>query len=156
MQAIGMVPLSPSRKWRAVTVATVVLVPAFWLGPAGLAIVPFAFVALAFLSEHPSAPGAVVRAMGVSVVVGVVVATFDIATGLVAGAGAGAVVALRADAGHSRRARAVAVAVAAAYTLAVAIVAGGVALLAAPAFPFAAVGVADHLVERRALPSARA
>ena len=36
-------------------------------GPAialGLALIPFVFIVLAFLSEHPSAPGAVVKAMG--------------------------------------------------------------------------------------------
>ena len=82
----GMAPLSPQRKWRAITLATLVLVPAYWAillafvagasddhggieQPAaavafGFALLPFVFVVLAFLSEHPSAPGAVVRAMG--------------------------------------------------------------------------------------------
>ena len=83
----GAAPLTPQRKWRAITIATLVLVPAFWsmlagfvavardedarpapaAGPAialGLALIPFVFIALAFLSEHPRAPVAVVKAMG--------------------------------------------------------------------------------------------
>jgi hypothetical protein len=80
----GSEPLPPPRKWRAITLATLLLVPAFWslmaglvavasddndapnAGPAiavGLSLIPFVFVVLAFLSEHPRAPGAVLRAM---------------------------------------------------------------------------------------------
>ena len=75
----GIEPLSPQRKWRAITIATLVLVPAYWAmlaglvavasddrrranrrGPAiafGLALLPFVFIALAFLSEHPRRAG---------------------------------------------------------------------------------------------------
>ncbi|MGH2807724.1 MAG: hypothetical protein ACRDKT_10665, partial [Actinomycetota bacterium] len=77
-------PLSPRLKWRAILFATLLLVPAFWaiLGgfvsattdepggpnPAaavafGLALIPFVFIVLAFMSGHPRAPGAVLRAM---------------------------------------------------------------------------------------------
>jgi hypothetical protein len=48
------------------------------------------------------------------------------------------------------RARACAVVVAAAYTFALARVAGGLVLLPAPIFPLTAIGIADHLSERRA------
>jgi hypothetical protein len=174
----GMAPLPPQRKWRAIALATVVLVPAMWsilaglvaaasddpdapdpLAPIalGLAILPFVFVALAFLSEHPSAPRAVVRALWVAPLVGLFasVLAVDAVTGLVAGVAAGGVVTLRADADHSTRARAYAVAVAAAYTFVLARVAGPVVLLGAPVFPFTALGVADHLSERRAERGAR-
>ena len=174
---VGMEPLPPRRKWRAILVATLLLVVAFWslmvglvslatedadvpdpegVNPAaavafGLALIPFVFVTLAFMSEHPRAPGAVLRAMGLSVLVGVIVTSFagDPVTGVVAGVGAGGVAALRRDADHELRARALAVAVAAAYTLVLVQIAGGIALLPAPIFPFTAIGVADHLSERK-------
>jgi hypothetical protein len=165
-------PLSPQRKWRAITVATLLLVPAFWSllaglvadaadesgGPNaaaamafGLALIPFVFVVLAFMSEHPRAPGAVLRAMGWALLVGIPVSAFvgDAVTGIVAGLGAGGIKALRMDADHNVRARALAVVAASVYTLLLVALAGAVALLPAPIFPFTAIGVADHLSERR-------
>ena len=53
-----------------------------------------------------------------------------------AGVGAGGVVALRIDVLHSRRLRAAGVAVATAYTFMLVRLAGPVALIAAPIFPF--------------------
>jgi hypothetical protein len=172
-----MQPLSPAKKWRAILVATLVLVLAFWallaglvaeatndgsnsevepnaaLGLAvGLTVIPFVFVALAFLSEHPRAPGAVVRAMGWSLLVGIPVSALagDAVTGIVAGVGAGGIQALRMDEPQNWRARAWAVVVAAAYTFVLVRVAGGLVLLPAPIFPLTAIGIADHLSERRA------
>jgi len=173
----SMEPLSPRRKWRAITIATLVLVPAFWslmiglvagatddkdaADPSGmqaagaiafgLALIPFVFIALAFLSEHPRPPAAVVRAMALSVFVALMVtAFFDPVTGVVAGTSAGGVVALRMDADHTVRSRVLAVVVASAYTLLLVWTIGGLVLLPAPIFPFTALGVADHLAERRA------
>ena len=172
-----MQPLPPAKKWRAILVATLVLVLAFWallaglvagatndgssgeaepnaaLGLAvGLTVIPFVFVALAFLSEHPRAPGAVVRAMGWSLLVGIPVSALagDAVTGIVAGVGAGGIQALRMDEPENWRARAWAVVVAAAYTFVLARVAGGLVLLPAPIFPLTAIGIADHFSERRA------
>ncbi|HVM51801.1 MAG TPA: hypothetical protein VM262_01265 [Acidimicrobiales bacterium] len=170
----GMAPLPPQRKWRAITIATVVLVPAFWAmlagfvaagsdreggvgNPAaavafGFAVIPFAFIALAFLSEHPRAPGAVLRAMVWCLLVGGLASAVaaDVVTGFVAGIGAGGVTALRADEPHTSRSRALAVAVVSVYVFVLARTAGDLVLLAAPVFPFTALGVADHLAERRA------
>lgn len=166
-------PLSPQRKWQAITVATVLLVPAFWLllaglvadatdaaggpNPAaavafGLALVPFVFLALAVMSEHPRAPAAVVRAMGLALLVGAVVFGLvgDAVTGVVAGLGAGGAVALRMDARHTYRARGWAVVIAAAYTAFLVATTGAMVLFPAPIFPFTALGIADHLAERRA------
>lgn len=166
-------PLSPQRKWRAITTATVLLVPAFWLllaglvadatdapggpNPAaavafGLALVPFVFLVLAVMSEHPRAPAAVVRAMGLALLVGAVVSGVvgDAVTGVVAGLGAGGIVALRMDARHTYRARVWAVVIAAAYTTFLVAVTGAMVLFPAPIFPFTALGIADHLAERRA------
>jgi hypothetical protein len=170
----GAEPLPARRKWRAILLSTLVLVPAYWsilvglvsaaseeadapaAGPFiafGLALIPFVFVALAFLSEHPRGPGAVVRAMILTLIVGVPVWALgaDGVTGLVAGIGAGGIVALRADQDESWKARALAVAVTAVYVYLSVRVAGDVVLIVAPALPFSAIGVADHLSERRHL-----
>lgn len=175
---VGMEPLPPRKKWRAILGATLLLAVAFWslmiglvalatddtdvpepsglnAGAAvafGLALIPFVFVTLAFMSEHPRAPGAVVRAMLLSVLVGVVVTGLvgDPVTGVVAGVGAGGVAALRRDVDDELRPRMVAVAIATLYTLVLVYVAGGIVLLPAPIFPFTAIGIADHLSERKA------
>ncbi len=167
----GMVPLSPQRKWRAITLATLVLVLAFWSmlaglvaassdqpdapnpAPAiafGLALIPFVFLVLAFMSEHPRPSSAVLRAMGLALLVGIPVSALagDAVTGIVAGVGAGGVAALRRDPDSTTRSRALAVLVAAVYTFVLVRVAGGLVLLPAPIFPFTAIGIADHLSER--------
>lgn len=166
-------PVSPERKWRAITLTTIVLLPSFWAllaglvaaadegtdGPQpaaviafGLAWLPFVFVAGAFLSQHPAAPGAAAKAMGLSLLVGIPVSALagDAVTGLVAGVGAGGIVALRRDPLESLRARWVAIGIAAAYTFVLVRLAGGVVLLSAPVFPFTAIGIADHLSQRNA------
>jgi hypothetical protein len=169
----GLQPLSPQKKWRAILVATLLLVPAFWSllaglvadatdepggpNPAaalafGLALIPFVFLVLAVMSEHPRVPGAVLRAMGLALLVGIPAFALvgDPVTGVVAGLGAGGISALRMDAHHNWRARAWAVLVASLYTIFLAAFAGALVLLPAPIFPFTALGIADHLSERRA------
>jgi hypothetical protein len=171
-QPAGLSPLPPRRKWRAILIATLLLAPGLWSivigfvagssdarnAPAaapfvafGLAIIPFVFVALAFLSEHPRAPGAVVKALVISVVIGIPLSAIagDAITGLVAGLGAGGAVALRADAVHSARWRAAAVLVSAAYVFLTLRLAPEATLVVAPVLPFTSLGVADHLRERR-------
>ena len=170
----GMDPLDPRRKWIAITVATLVFAPAYWgiligliafasddsgISDAtaagsiafGLAVVPFVFLALAFLSGHPQAPGAVLRAMGLCLLVGIVVSAVaaDAVTGIVAGVGAGGVVALRKDLQHDWKPRAVGVLIAAVYIFVLARTASALVLLPAPAFPLTAIGMADHWSERR-------
>jgi hypothetical protein len=169
--AAGAAPLSPRHKWRAITLATLLLVPAFWgvlagiaattsnevgapnPGPLfafGFALIPFVFIALAFLSEHPAAAGGVAKALLLAVLVGIPVsAGADAITGLVAGVGAGGIPALRADADHNWRARAIAVLVATVFAYVLLRTAGPVALLFAPVLPFTSIGVADHLSEGR-------
>lgn len=169
----GMEPLSPKRKWQTITLATLLLVPAYWAllaglvsaaskskatGPApgaalalGLAVIPFVFIVLAFMSGQPRASTAVLKAMGLALLVGIPVSALagDAVSGIVAGVGAGGVVALRMNADHSRRARWVGVAVAVLYTVVLVRTAAALALLPAPIFPLTAIGVADHLSERR-------
>lgn len=170
----GSQPLSPQRKWQTITVATLVLVPAFWSimaglvaaadegetsggpNPAaalafGLSVIPFVFVVLAFMSEHPRAPAAVVKAMGLTLAVGIPVSAIagDAVTGIVAGVGAGGIVALRAEESHSWKARAYAVLAASVYTFVLVRTVGALTLLPAPIFPFTGIGIADHRAERR-------
>ncbi len=174
---VGIQPLSPQQKWKTITVATVLLVPAYWALLAGLvaeatddpkarvgepntaaafalglAIITFVFVVLAFMSGHPKAPGAVVKAMALSLLVGAPVSALagDAVTGIIAGVGAGAIVALRMDVDHNWRARAIAVTIASLYMFALVRTAGAMALLAAPVLPLTGIGVADHLAERHA------
>ena len=118
----------------------------------GLCLIPFVFIVLAFVSEHPAAPSAAVKAMGLCLLVGIPVSALagDAVTGIVAGVGAGGVVALRMDVLHTRKMRVAGVAVAAAYTFILVRIAGPVALIVVPVFPFTALGLADHLSERRA------
>ncbi len=170
-QPAGVDPLPPRKKWRAITLATLIFAPAAWfiltglvagsLGKErapnaaaalalGLVLIPFVFIVLAFMSEHPRAPGAVAKAMLLSLVVGILVSAgaADGITGLVAGVGAGGIVSLRSD-GHDWRMRALAEIVVVAWTFLLVRTVGAIALLPAPILPLTALGLADHFDERR-------
>jgi hypothetical protein len=174
----GAEPLSPRLKWRAILIATLALVPAYWtllagmvseatggsgeVAPPGapyiafgLAVIPFVFVALAFFSEHPRWPGAVIRAMGLSLLVGIPVSALaaDVVTGFVAGIGAGGIAALRMDLQHTWKSRALAILVVTAFTYVALRTIGAAAIVLAPILPFTSLGVADHLTERDAPPA---
>jgi hypothetical protein len=168
----GVAPLSARRKWRAILLATLLLVPGYWALLAGvvsvasedggvtnpgafiafgLMLIPFVFLVLAFGSEHPRAPAAVVKAMVLAIVIGVPVSALaaDAVTGLVAGLGAGGIAALRADLPHDWKPRALAVVIASVWVFVTLRTAPEAAILLAPVLPFAGLGVADHLWERR-------
>jgi hypothetical protein len=169
----GAEPLAPRKKWRAILLASLLLAPAYWsllaglvsvasddrrggplAGPYiafGLCLIPFVFIVLAFLSEHPNAPGAVAWAMALTLLVGIPVSAIaaDAVTGFVAGVGAGGVTALRSDLLHDWKTRALAVVIVTAYVFVLVRTVPGLALLLAPALPFVSIGVADHLTERR-------
>ena len=172
--ASGAAPLPPRKRWRAIVLATLLFVPAYWFlvnglvasavapatGPAaliafGLAVLPFVFVLLAFVSEHPRAPGAALRAMGLALLVGIPASALagDGVTGLVAGVGAGGIAALRADLAHDWKPRALAVLAISVLVYVLLRTAPVLGLLLAPALPFTAIGVADHLSERRSEPA---
>jgi hypothetical protein len=165
-----MAPLPPRQKWRAITLATLLLVPGYWfmlngivsaevgapgdptpLIAFGLAVIPFVFVVLAFVSAHPRAPGAVLRAMVLALLVGIPVYALsgDAVTWVVAGVGAGGIPALRADLAHNWKSRALAVIAASAFVFVLLRIAPAVGLLLAPALPLTAIGLADHVSERR-------
>ena len=166
-------PLSPKRKWRAITVATLLLVPGYWsllaglVGTAvddadapdvggslalGVAVMPFVFIVLAFMTEQPRAPRAVLRAMGMSLLIGLPAMAIagDAVSGIVAGVGAGGIVAIRSEPEYGWRARAAAVALATIYTFVLVRTGSLLVLLPAPVFPLTAIGLADHYVEWRA------
>ena len=169
----GSAPLTPKRKWQTITIGTLLLAPGFWsllagvvsvadddkeAGPNaaaaiafGLAIIPFVYVVLAFMSQHPRAPRAVVRAMGLTLLVGILVSGLaqDAISGIVAGLGAGGIAAIRRDPPATTKARVYGVVVATLYAFALVRMAGPVVLVAAPIFPFTAIGLADHWTERR-------
>jgi hypothetical protein len=168
----GIDPLSPQRKWRAILLATLLLVPAYWgivigvvavasdnpdappAGPPialGLTLLPFVFIVLAFLSAHPRAPAAVLKAMGLTLLIGIPVSAIapDAITGLVAGLGAGGIAALRTDEERAWKARALGVLAVSIYAFVMVRLVPDVTLLLAPTLPFTCLGVADHLAERR-------
>lgn len=175
----GVKPLSPRRKWRAITVATLLLVPGYWslvtglvaegshkesapfAAPYiafGLVLLPFVFLVLAFLSEHPRASGATAKALILTILVGAPVSAFagDAVTGFVAGVGAGGIVAMREEVANNWKARAIAVLAVSVYVFILLRSASVIALLLAPVLPFTSIGVADHLSERRREREARA
>jgi hypothetical protein len=175
----GVKPLSPRRKWRAITVATLLLVPGYWslvtglvaegshkesapfAAPYiafGLVLLPFVFLVLAFLSEHPRASGATAKALILTILVGAPVSAFagDAVTGFVAGVGAGGIAAMRAEVANNWKARAIAVLAVSVYVFILLRSASVIALLLAPVLPFTSIGVADHLSERRREREARA
>jgi hypothetical protein len=95
---------------------------------------------------------AVVKAMGVALGAGIMVSALagDGVTGIVAGVGAGGICALRRDDPQTTRARVWGVVIAAGYTFVLVRTVGAPALIPAVAFPLTALGIADHLSERRA------
>lgn len=166
-------PLSPQRKWKTITIATLLLVPGYWMllaglvadrtdakgGPdpagamaLGLAAIPLVFIVLAVMSGRPRWPSAVAKAMGIAILVGIPASAIagDAITGIVAGVGAGGCIALRRDDPHSLRTRAMAVAFAALYTFVLVRSVSALALLPAPVLPLTAIGLADQISERRA------
>ena len=149
----GLEPLSPQRKWRAITLATLLFVPAYWAivaalvslggedakatpaaGPLiafGLCLLPFVFIVLAFLSEHPNAASARRQGDGADDPGGHrrVRARGGRRDGPGGRGGAGGIVALRSDLDHSWKARAVAVLLATMYVFVLLRTASDVAFL---------------------------
>jgi len=113
----------------------------------GLALVPFAFLALAFVSNHPRAPGAVFKAMMVSIPAALAFGLFGIPVGLVAGFGLGGALALRLDEVHRIRLRWLMVTGAILYTFVVGLISAQASLFAGGFIPFAASGLADMISE---------
>ena len=118
----------------------------------GLAIVPFVFLILAFVSRNQRSAGGVLRAMGLFLVVGVPIAVADVVVGLVLGYAVGGVAALRPPEGIPGvlRARAIAVVAGVLYLVVVRWISPGFAVFTGAVIPFAVLGLADQALEGRA------
>ncbi len=115
----------------------------------GLALIPFAFLTLAFVSNHPRAPGAAFKAMMLSVPASLAFGLFGLPVGLVAGFGMGGVLALRLDDVHRLKLRWLMVIGAILYTFIVGMISPQASLFAGGFIPFAASGLADMISEYR-------
>lgn len=165
-------PISPRRKWAAIAAATFVMLLSYWaivfsfvagaadeenveggFGPFafGLAMAPFAFMVLSFGSKNRSAATAVLKAMGLLVVVGAgMVVLTNLVTGLVLAFGAGGMVCLRAEEEHSTRIRLGFLAAAALYVFVLLAIVPAAGVLTGGVTPFLILGIADGYAERKA------
>ena len=174
MAAIDARPLSARRKWITIILGTLVELVSFWsivvgmirataeegsdaAGAAagffalGFALVPFAFLVLAFGTNNPRAPGATLRAMGFFLIIGLPMVIFvDAAIGLAAGFGLGAIATIRLAIEHSWKVRLAWVIglVVYVFVLVFTDVAAGPGVLSASLLPFATVAFADWAVEQ--------
>ena len=157
------------RSWLAIGVSTIVLLVSYSsllvaivatqsdtpdaAGPVfalGFAMVPVTFVTVAFMSGHRRAPIAVLKAMGVWLLVALPFGLFNPVFGLCMGFGLGGVLTLK-ELDKSRwQARVLAVLLGATYALAMLWVVPAVGLLSGGLVPFTALGLADYYTEHKA------
>lgn len=163
-------PVDLRRRWLVITLATVVMQFAYWpilfaRGAAedvssavsggmvafGVALVPFVFMALAFGSRHPRAPSAVLKAMGLSLLVGLpTIVILNVAVGVAAGFAAGGVVALARDPElHPLRLRWWAVIGMTVYLFALVLTVPDFAIMSGAVLPFTVLGLVDQAAETR-------
>lgn len=163
------------QNWIAITLATVVMMVSYFsyaaafvdddgpdrtfdVAPAaiGLAMAPFVFVVLAFLSKNPQAPRQVPRAMALLLVISLPVGLIDPLVGAAAGFGAGGALCLRRPpVERVMRWRAGAVVFTAVYCLVLLLVAGPAGVMSGGVLPLAMLGFADEYAtssSRGALP----
>lgn len=115
------------------------------LAAIGLAIAPFVFIALGFISRNPSAPKRVLQAMGLLLLVGLSIGLIDPLIGVATGFGLGAVLVLnRPDLPRVTFWRLGAVGFTALYTLVLLVVAVPAGVFTGAVLPLAMVGFADE------------
>ena len=167
--------ISQRRKWTAITIATLLMAVSYTAmlvgfiaievedGPApgpviafGLGLVPFVFLVLAFMSGNRRAPGAVVKAMALSVIVAGPLSALmaDAVSGLVAGFGVGGAVTLRREEQHTLKSRLIAVGITTVYVAVLVNVTVDGGLFAGAVLPLLSLGIADWVMDRRADDSA--
>ncbi len=115
----------------------------------GFAMVPVTFVAVAFISGRRSAPIAVLKAMGLWLLVALPLGLFNPVFGLCAGFGLGGIVALKELDKTRWQTRLVAVSLGAVYAFAMLFVFPAVGLISGGLLPFASLGFADYYSEHR-------
>lgn len=164
-------PTSTRRRWVAVGLATVLELLSYWsllrayvagredLGPEvagpsfffGMIMVPLIFVVLAFVSRHPTAPMAVLKGMGLFLLVGLPVGMLVPVLGLVAGFGVGGIVTYRMEDDHRYGPRLIAVGAISAYTLVLMIIATPIGVFTGGFLPFVALVFADRYSEAKVI-----
>ena len=163
-------PIDLRRRWLAISLATVVAQFAYWpviaslgtttegervvvwpLVAIGMGIVPFALLALAFLSRQPNPASATLKALGLFILVGPpLVVLLDPLVGMVAGLAAGGLGALQRDETvHRLSWRWIAVAVLTVYIVVLVLVAPDFALVSGAVLPFGVHGLVDQAAETR-------
>jgi hypothetical protein len=116
-----------------------------------LALAPFAFVVIGFVSRNPRAPKLVLWSMGLLIVLGLTFGLISPVLGAAVGFGVGAALTLnRLDLPDLMRNRMVAVAFASAYTLLLLIVATPAGVFTGALLPPLIVGLADEFTAWRA------
>lgn len=160
---------SYKRSWLAIGLSTIVLMVSYSAllvaivatqsdtpeaaGPTfalGFALVPVVFVTLAFVSGRSRAPTAVLKAMGLWLLVALPLGLFNPVFGLCAGFGMGGVLTLRERDTDRWQVRVVAVLLAAAYSFGMLFVIPAIGLLSGGLLPLATLGLADYYSQNRA------
>lgn len=162
----GQEPLSPGGRWLVISLATVALQFSYWsfvessrrgmsgegslgLLALGLGLAPMVFLVVAFGSRHPNAPLAVLKAMGLFVVVGAPLGLVDVVVGVSTAYAAGGAAALRREPEvHSLRWRIGAVVLLGIYLVLI-IVARDLQRMSGAVLPFMVLGIADSVHETR-------
>lgn len=122
--------------------------PAFALG---FALVPVAFTSLAFTSGRSGAPKAVLKAMGVWLLVALPLGLFNPVFGLSTGFGMGGVLTLKVRENNRWLPRAIAVLLASTYSLLMLFMIPALGLVSGGLLPLAALGLSDYYTEHRAV-----
>jgi len=120
--------------------------PAFAIG---FAVVPLIYVLVAFVSGHRRAPAAVLKAMGVWLLLALPLGLVNPVLGLSAGYGAGGVIALKRRSGDRWQTRSWAVALVSLYSFALLFVWPPLGVLSGGLLPLAASGLADYYTEAK-------
>ena len=159
---------SYNRSWLAIGTSTIVLMvrygsllvaivstrsetpeaaaPAFAVG---FALVPFVFLTLAFVSGRQGAPVAVLKAMGLWLLIALPLGLFNPVFGLCVGFGIGGAITLKKRETDRRSARVIAVLLVAVYTVAMLFILPGLGLLSGGLLPLPSLGLADYYTEHR-------
>ena len=161
--------LSYKRSWFAIGLSTIVLMVSYSsllvaivatqsdtpeaAGPTfalGFALVPVVFVSVAFLSGRSRAPTAVLKGMGVWLLVALPLGLFNPVFGLCTGFGIGGVLTLRERDTDRWQTRVIAVLLVATYSFSMLFVIPAIGLVSGGLLPLASLGLADYYTQNRA------